>query len=135
MILLRKTKLLECARVNLVDSVGVGKRQILAVSDGGLADGNTLGKLAALMRMGNLDEAHENVCLPGFIHRVVEDPDVPVEKQELSPETSRVPLQPLYLLLNGIVGSVHGTTFDFEVVLCQMDVSIYDERVTKGVFL
>lgn len=119
MILFRETKLLECARVNLVDSVGVGKGQILAVSDSGLADGNTLGQLAALMRMGNLDEARENICLPGFIHRVVEYPDVPVEEQELSPETSRVTLHPLYLSLNGVMGSVHGTTLDFEVVLSQ----------------
>ena len=134
-VLLIKTDPEESARANLLDSIVICVVEILALGNRALADGNTRVKLvAALVRMGNLDETGENISLPCFVQWVIEVLDVPLEQPQLSLETDGVSLQPyklaLYAVVSGFQGELGGAEF-----LNRLGVSfeIHDGEHKRGV--
>jgi hypothetical protein len=104
-----ETELADGALTNLLDSIDVCVGEILTLGDCDLADGNSCMKLvAALMRMGNLNETGENISLPCLVQWVVEVLDVPLEQPQLSLEADGVGLQLCNLALNAVVSSFQG---------------------------
>lgn len=135
-VLLIKTDLEESALANLLDSIVVCVVEILALGNRALTDGNAGVKLvAALVRMGNLNETGENISLPCFVQWVIEVLDVPLEEPQLSLETDSVSLQPcklaLYAVVSGFQGKLGGAEF---LIRLGVSFEIHGGKHKRGVF-